>query len=188
MSPKTGSPTLGSAVKALGDLVGEGAKIGMGLLGSIPLPSLKRDCGCNCDIPPPCWMPQSLDEVTTRVCPGSKAVVRVNITNCGMSTRTIEIESTDKAVVVEPPSLTLGPFEEGVVALSLEVPATASEGEAQKIMVRIRGCKEYVLRWTVEVTCKNESCCTDVNIEDCPDLVHHWYDHFYCQRACPHQR
>jgi hypothetical protein len=26
---------------------------------------------------------------------------------------------------------------------------------------------------------------TEVEIEDCPDLIHHWYDHFYCERPCP---
>jgi len=24
----------------------------------------------------------------------------------------------------------------------------------------------------------------DIEIEDCPDLIHHWYDHFYCPRPC----
>jgi hypothetical protein len=23
-----------------------------------------------------------------------------------------------------------------------------------------------------------------VEVEDCPDLIHHWYDHFYCDRPC----
>jgi hypothetical protein len=23
-------------------------------------------------------------------------------------------------------------------------------------------------------------------VEDCPDLLHHWYDHFYCNRPCTH--
>ena len=72
--------------------------------------------------------------------------------------------------------------------LSLEVPAGAPEGESQKIPVWVRGCKTYVLRWTVETTCTWESCCQDVRIEDCPDLVHHWYDHFYCDRGCIHHR
>jgi hypothetical protein len=22
-------------------------------------------------------------------------------------------------------------------------------------------------------------------VDDCPDNIHHWYDHFYCDRGCP---
>jgi hypothetical protein len=25
-------------------------------------------------------------------------------------------------------------------------------------------------------------------VEDCPDLIHHWYDHFYCPRPCIEER
>ena len=28
---------------------------------------------------------------------------------------------------------------------------------------------------------------SELTVEDCPDLVHHWYDHFYCPRPCPNR-
>jgi hypothetical protein len=71
--------------------------------------------------------------------------------------------------------------------LSLEVPASAEVGERQKSVVWVRGCNTHYLRWTVEVARRGASRCRDVDIDDCPDLVHHWYDHFYCDRPCPHQ-
>jgi hypothetical protein len=27
--------------------------------------------------------------------------------------------------------------------------------------------------------------CPEVEVDDCPDNIHHWYDHFYCERGCP---
>jgi hypothetical protein len=30
--------------------------------------------------------------------------------------------------------------------------------------------------------------CNEVEINDCPDMIHHWYDHFYCHRHCQDQR
>ena len=180
-------PTLAEAAKALADLVGQGTRVGMDLLGGIKLPTLGK-ATCSCDIPPPCWAPQPLGEVTTRVCPGNQAVVTLSITNCGKPRRTISVVATDADVSVDPKSLQLEPFEEGDVVLSLAIPAGAEEGESRTILVWVRGCKEHVLRWRVETTCRNTSCCVEVEVEDCPDLVHHWYDHFYCERPCVHDR
>jgi hypothetical protein len=186
MSSKAGSATLADAAKAVGDLIAPGAKRGMELLGSIRLPS--RSCGCGCDIPPPCWMPQPLGEFTTEACPGNKGLLRLTITNCGVTGRTIKVSATNAAVKVEPASLTLGPLEEGLITLSLEVPSGATKGQTQKSIVWIHGCMEHFLRWTVVVAASGVSCCaTEVELEDCPDLIHHWYDHFYCQRPCPNR-
>lgn len=184
MSSKAGPTTLSDAAKAVGDLIAPGAKLGIGLLGSIRLPS--RSCGCGCEIPPPCWVPQPLGEFTTEACPGNSGVLRLTITNCGMAARTIKVKATNAAVTVAPASLTLGAMEEGLVVLSLDVPAAASKEQTQKSVVWIHGCKEYFLRWTVVVAASGATCCpSEVELEDCPDLIHHWYDHFYCQRPCP---
>jgi hypothetical protein len=183
MSSKGGSATLADAVKAIGDVIAPGAKIGLGLLESIRLPS--RNCGCGCEIPPPCWAPQPLGDVESEACPGNNGVLRLVITNCGMTTRAIKVTATNAAVNVEPAALTLGPQEEGVVALTLAVPAGATTGQTQKSLVWIHGCKEHFLRWTVVAAEAGVSCSPDdVELEDCPDLIHHWYDHFYCQRPC----
>jgi hypothetical protein len=186
LSAGTSSVSLADAAKAVGDLLEQGTKVGMGLLESIRLPLPSRSCGCNCEIPPPCWAPQPIGDVTTHVCPGNKAVLRLHLTNCGVPARKISVDATDKSVEVQPASITVAPFEEETVVISLDVPATAKEGEKHKAVVWVHGCYLHYLRWTVDVTCKSASCCTDVDVDDCPDLVHHWYDHFYCDRPCLH--
>jgi hypothetical protein len=186
MSPDTPSVPVADAAKAFADLLGQGAKLGLDLLGSIKLP-LPSKGSCSCEIPPPCWAPQPIGDVTARACPGNKAVLRLHVANCGATAREITVDATDKAVKVEPTTATIGPMEEATVVLSLDVPASAPEGDKQKAVVWVHGCYLHFLRWTVEVTCKGGSCCTDVSVEDCPDLVHHWYDHFYCDRPCFHQ-
>jgi hypothetical protein len=178
----SGSPTtLADVAKSAADLLGPMAKTGMGMLGAVKLPS--KGCGCGCEIPPPCWMPQPLGDVLSKTCAGSKAVIRLHVVNCGIQARKITAEPTNKAVSVAPASLTLGPLEEGEIVLSWEVPAAATKGQTQKSLVRIHGCKEWYFRWTVEVA-DGECAAVDIDIEDCPDLIHHWYDHFYCPRPC----
>lgn len=186
MNGKTGYASLAGTARTMGDLLVQGARLGMGLLGSY-MPAPRRTGGCDCDILPPCWAPQPLGDVRARVCPGNEAVLRLDVTNCGAVGRTIHVSATDPGVAVAPASLTLGPMEQGLVVLSLKVPAAAPEGETKRVTVWIRGCKEQFLRWTIEVVCKGADCCADLEVEDCPDLVHHWYDHFYCRRPCVHQ-
>lgn len=183
MSSKGASVSLADALKAIGEVVAPGAKLGLGLLESVRLPS--RTSGCACEIPPPCWAPQPLGDVESEACPGNDALLRLMITNCGMTSRTIKVTATNGAVKVEPASVTLGPLEDGVVTLSLAVPTGATKGQTQKSLVWIHGCKEHYLRWTVVAAEAGVSCCAcEVELEDCPDLIHHWYDHFYCQRPC----
>ena len=74
------APTGADAAKGILAWIGQGARLGIDLLGSVPLPSAPRT-GTSCEIPPPCWAPQPLGAVTTRACPGTKAVVRLDVTN-----------------------------------------------------------------------------------------------------------
>jgi hypothetical protein len=185
VSSRSGPATLADAARAVGELIAPAARRSMELLGAISLPTRS---GCGCEIPAPCWAPQPLGDVTTRACPGSKGVLRLAITNCGMTRRTIRVVATNAAVQVEPGTLALGPMEDGVVTLSLEVPAGAAQGQTQKSIVWIHGCRNHFLRWTVVVADPGVSCsASEIAVEDCPDLVHHWYDHFYCQRPCPNR-
>lgn len=186
MSSDTSSMSLADAAKAVGELLEQGTKVGMGLLESIKLP-LPSKSGCSCEIPPPCWAPQPAGEIETRACPGNKAVLRLQITNCGALKRKISVDATNKAVTVQPASLTVEPFEEETFVLSLDISATANKGEEHKTIVWVHGCYLHYVRWTVEVTDKHGSCVDNVDIEDCPDLIHHWYDHFYCDRPCLHR-
>jgi hypothetical protein len=159
---------------------------------SFQLPSLPkslvptmRDCGC--DIPAPCWMPRDLGEVVSHGCPGATAKVRLRITNCGLGARSITAEARGSGgakVTWDTQTLVLDTFEQGTVAASLAIPA---EGDASVgALLWVRGCHDHVLRWRVEVTGSGCSSLHEVDVQDCPDLVHHWYDHFYCARPCTH--
>jgi hypothetical protein len=112
------------------------------------------------------------------------------ITNCSMATRTITISTTTTVTGLSfsVTDLTLGPMERGVVEVSYTIPATAHQGEATEILLWIQGCKLHFLRWTVKVTSACADTTVEVNVSDCPDLVHHWYDHFYCPRPCLQDR
>lgn len=142
--------------------------------------------GCGCDIPPPCWMPRELGEVRSRVCAGGTVTLRVRVTNCDASPRKIAFEAqpASAGVTIDPPALALDPLERRVVVASLAIPATAGIGEEREALVWVRGCRDHVVRWTVRVASRAGDCCHEIDVEDCPDLVHHWYDHFYCDRPC----
>jgi hypothetical protein len=140
----------------------------------------KRSC---CEIPSPCWMPRELNPACSHVCPGGTATILFCITNCGLGQQTITAEA-DQGATVTPSSVQLGPLMRGSVAVNFAVPATSNDGELTEILVRVHGCKSYFMRWAVRTAKRGCACCLEVNLDDCPDLIHHWYDHFYCQRPC----
>lgn len=142
--------------------------------------------GCNCDIPPPCWMPEQVGKLTSNVCPGATASARLRVTNCGISPRLVTVTATGPqgpSVTINPASITLAPFDSGVVTATLSAP----DQECQPLHVQlwVHGCRDHLLRWTVDVSDRGCSCAHEIEIDDCPDLIHHWYDHFYCDRPCP---
>jgi len=152
----------------------------------MPIP-MQMAPSCGCKIPPPCWMPQSAGRVVSHVCPGTPAVLCIRVTNCGPTERTITFDDAGKKLVTfQPATLTLGPMETGMVSATLAgSSATPCEGEEQTALVWIRGCKEHYIRWTVQgVKRAAAECSHEICVEDCPDFIHHWYDHFYCARPC----
>ena len=199
MNKSSAAPSFGEATKALGDLLDQGAQIGRAVLGPLVSnsarivgemlqnvsPAQANDCGC--EIPPPCWEPRHLGEVTSFVCPGGTATVRLRISNCNMRQSKILIMTSGQnaGVTIAPPDLSLGPMERGIVAVSLTVPASTNTGEHREVLIWIRGCKIHFLRWIAEVTTKGATNCgSEIDVDDCPDYQHHWYDHFYCHRQC----
>jgi hypothetical protein len=142
--------------------------------------------GC-CDVPPPCWMPRLLDDVVTCAPACRTARLTLVITNCGATRRVVTIAATGGAKV-EPASVTLPPYGRQTVSLSVDVPQSAAEGSTIESVVVVRGCHEWVLRWTVRVREGAVDPALSVAIDDCPDFRHHWYDHFYCARPCPADR
>ncbi len=151
------------------------------------LPALPGSRTCGCDIPAPCWMPRELGVVKSHGCPGTKAVVRLNITNCGLGRRTVRVAVAGKGsdqVKVSPDSVDLGTYERGSVTAALTF--TDQMTEPLEVLVWVQGCRDHVLRWRLEATEDGCASLHEVDVEDCPDLVHHWYDHFYCERPCTH--
>jgi hypothetical protein len=141
----------------------------------------KMDACCN--IPPACWMPKGLGEVTSHVCPGGTATLRLCVTNCGLGTQTITAKG-DPVATVDPASIQLRPMQRGCLTVSYTVPPSSNDCQPIEILVWLHGCKSYYLRWTVQTSHRGCECCHEIEVEDCPDLIHHWYDHFYCQRSC----
>jgi len=188
----------------LTDLVDQGLRMGSDVLDSLgrgplgqlagsmqkmQMPSLPKRCGC--DIPPPCWMPKGLGDLTSHVCPGGAATVRLLVTNCGLTARVVQVQATGAAagkVTITPATATIEPFEQVAFVASLAVPADAAECQAEHVLLWVRGCHLHYLRWTVDVRSRGGHACHEIDVQDCPDLVHHWYDHFYCPRPCPHEQ
>lgn len=194
-------PALRDAANSLNDLFDQGMRITTRLLDSMSqmrssmMTAATQPGGlgmsmgtskCSCDIPPPCWMPVSLGELTTFVCGGSTASLRIRVTNCSNVQRTITVDSKQgEGVQITPATVVLGPMERTEVLISRPVPATAVAGFKSEALIWVRGCKEHFLRWTVQVADRGGSCGHEIDVNDCPDLIHHWYDHFYCERGCP---
>lgn len=140
---------------------------------------------CSCRIPPPCWAPQPLGAFTSHVCPGATATLRICVTNCGFTRRAVRIDvPNESGIKVTPPGFTLEQLERECAILSIAVPAEAADGLEKEYLVWVRGCKNHYLRWKVTVSARGGCSCHEIDVEDCPDLVHHWYDHFYCRRPC----
>ena len=205
MNDTSSSASLAESVKTLGALFDQGTRAGLSLLGSLGSSSAQILSGllentktmgfsgrsCGCEIPPPCWEPQPAGEVTSHVCPGGTATIRIVVTNDSFAPRHIAFHATGDAtgVVFSQSGLDLGPMERETVAVSLPIPATAKLGEERDVLVWIQGCQEHFLRWNVKVASGGvDACCHEVPVHDGPDLVHHWYDHFYCPRPCTHGR
>jgi hypothetical protein len=187
--------TVERTVDQIADLVERSLSAGTSMLDSLarnPMLSgmqtrMPRMAGCSCDIPPPCWMPREHGPVTTHVCAGGTATLRLRVTNCSIEASRIEIEATGGADVrFDPSTLSLSPLEKGTVAVTLATRADEAARTEHEALVWIRGCVDHVVRWTVRISSRGGDTCHELEIEDCPDYVHHWYDHFYCARPCRH--
>jgi len=195
--------TLSDTSAAISDLFEQGMRLSLDLLESLNAssmstmnrmmspsmlggvkPKLTTMAGCSCQIPPPCWVPQPIGEVACHICPGGTATVRLRITNCGATKRDIRVEAA--GATITPANLALGPMERGFVTASVSIPPDAANGQEYEVLLWVRGCNDHYLRWLVKVASRGTNCCHEVEVEDCPDPIHHWYDHFYCEHPCMH--
>jgi hypothetical protein len=206
------SQTLTDAIKSIGNLVDQTTQISIDLLESYSrllqsslrgapsqvskagqtamdalqnLGSMRMITGGCCKIPPPCWLPQPAGDITSHVCPGATATVQLCVTNCSFAARTITIETPANAgIAVSPSSFTLGPLERKCANLSLAAAAGSQQGLEIENLILVKGCRLHYIRWTVAVSARGGCTCHEVEVEDCQDYIHHWYDHFYCPRPC----
>ena len=186
---------MNATVERIGELMERGVSAGTTLLdaGASLLeslnatPSLPKLNACSCEIPPPCWLPKQLRPVTSHVCAGAAASLRIRVTNCGPEKTTVRLEATgaDKgAVKVTPASISLGPLERGVLTATVQTDAKAAKGTELEVLIWVRGCADHVVRWTIELSSRGGDACHELDVDDCTDYLHHWYDHFYCYRPC----
>lgn len=170
----------------LSELLKTQARLGAQLMEVVSQTQLPRSSSC-CDIPEPCWMPVSLGDIDSVACPGATVVVRLLISNCDRIKHnyTVSVAGADAAMVsLSPTTLSIGPKERRQVLAKLKIPDDAKDCQDYEVILWVRGCKEHYARWSVTVGNNSGECCHEVEVEDCPDLIHHWYDHFYCVRPC----
>jgi hypothetical protein len=148
------------------------------------LSNQQRSC---CDIPPACWLPRQFGTFESRACPCGTALLRIQVTNCRPTSSKISIQvSGDSGLDVKliPESALLGPMERKWFTVAATIAEDACKGQCYEFVVRVLGCNEYYARWTVVVADGACGTCIEAKVEDCPDYVHHWYDHFYCVSPC----
>lgn len=173
-----------SAAEALLTSLGELAKLTIALN---PILKFLQDSQrrSSCDIPPACWLPRSLGEVRSFACPGGTASVRIRVTNCQGRTSFIKVVARPNQMTkVQPDTATLEPMERKSFNISVSVPQDSCKGQKLEFTLWVLGCNAHYLRWTVEISETTSATCQEVDVEDCQDYVHHWYDHFYCDRPC----
>ncbi|MHC4953477.1 MAG: COG1470 family protein [Planctomycetota bacterium] len=187
MSNAAKTRSTGGLGDAVADLLNAPLRIGIELAKAASTFKLANGKSC-CDIPEPCWMPQPLGDVTSFACAGAIATVRLTITNCDMRPRLYTVKATGKdagLVNIQPTSVTVEPKDCASIQLTFKVPPDAIDGQEFKAIIWLFGCKIHYFVWKVTAGKQNAECCHEIEVEDCPDLIHHWYDHFYCPRPCP---
>jgi hypothetical protein len=157
-------------------------------LSNLKVPQIKRCC----DIPPPCWMPLSLGEICCQMPAGDTGTVCLVVTNGDFRAHNYEFAATGKsasAVSFSTASVTLGPKERVAVTATFTMPTNKAAQDCRcignEVLIWVRGCRDHYLRWVVEEAATSSPCCAEVAVNDDPDYVLHWYDHFYTLRPCP---
>jgi hypothetical protein len=152
---------------------------------------LPKGSSC-CDVPEPCWMPLPLGEVKCVLRPGDSGTVCLVVTNGDFRPHTYQFAATGKSaahVGFSTAAVTLGPKERIAVTATFTVPREGKDGEDcrcidHEALIWVRGCRNHYLRWTVDELANSKPCCHEVVVNDDPDYVLHWYDHFYVTRPC----
>lgn len=168
-------------------LLGGAAGLARGL-GGVRLP---RGHSC-CDMPEPCWMPLALGEWRCALKPGDSGTLCLVVTNGDFRPHAYQFVAAGKSaaqVAFSTASATLGPKESIAVSATFTVPKddrTADDCRCidHEALIWVRGCRNHYLRWTIDEVQKSQPCCKEIAVDDEPDYVLHWYDHFYQPKPC----
>jgi hypothetical protein len=173
--------------KALGNAVASMLQ-GPAKVAAVLAETLAKRVSGGCEIPAPCWEPQHAGTCTLCIAPGGTATLRVIVSNCGWSRQVVMITALGKIaswLSFYPTSIVMEPMERNLMLVKIQAPDQASIGASQVVPIIIRGCRDHYIRLEVTIAdCANVTQCCDMLVEDCPDHVHHWSDHFYCARPC----
>jgi hypothetical protein len=187
---ENGLKSLLNAQLLLGKEVLKLAGSATGALGALRGMKMPRMHGC-CDMPEPCWMPLSLGEVKCTLKPGDSGTLCLVVTNGDFRPHDVQFAATGKsasAVSFSTTSATLGPKERIAVTATFTVPKEQRTEDCRCIdheaLVWVRGCRNHYLRWTIDESACAKPCCEEIMVNDDPDYVLHWYDHFYLARPC----
>ncbi|HLL31493.1 MAG TPA: hypothetical protein VK403_10890 [Allosphingosinicella sp.] len=162
------------------NIAGAGAQAVLGRLGRRKLP---RRAQC-CDIPEACWMPKGLGEIECELRPDGTGQVKLIVTNNDFRARNLTVRSAGAGagmVTLGAVPATLGPKERVTVVAHFAAPGQHGTHEG---VLWVSLCSDHYLRWTIRVGERESACCYEVTVDDNPDYVVHWYDHFYCPKPC----
>lgn len=138
-----------------------------------------------CHVPDPCWMPLRLGECVSYVADCGTACIRLVVSNCDRVRHRVQVRlEGDPGATASPGSVDLDPMHRATIEVCRSVPQGTERGKRFENLVWVEGCRDHVLRWTVNVGTGGLDSCHEIAVDDCPDYRHHWYDHFYCVRGC----
>lgn len=163
-------------------LLGAGAAKALSGLSSWKLPRM-QSC---CDIPEPCWMPLCLGDARCSLAPGGEGVMRLVITNQDYRSRSFLAKAAGAGaafITLSTAQVTLGPKESATITAVFTAPLTL--GVEYEVLLWVRGSRDHYARWKIAVGSRSHGCCYEAEVNDQPDYVVHWYDHFYCMKSQP---
>lgn len=142
-----------------------------------------------CDIPQPCWMPHEVADICAELTPGGTQTIKITVTNEDFRPHnyTIMANGKDAGIVnFSANSLNLGPKERQSITATISVPAGLDvNGGPLEFVIWVKGCNNYYIRVALYVDNKPTAWKTnEFEVNDTPDYVVHWYDHFYCTKPC----
>lgn len=177
-----GTQALGNAIAAL---VETPAQIAAAFVDNIT----GRASG-GCEIPSPCWEPRRAGVCRLTLPPGCAGKIRVHVTNCDWTRHVVVVTAGGRMagwMTIDPTTIVVDPHERATIAVSVRVPDDVKLGQTFSAPIIVRGCNDHYFRVELSVSeCSVRASC-EVFVEDCPDHIHHWYDHFYCPRPCRHR-